>query len=329
MIPNPLRSGWFFPVDEAPLRATVIHNGAKIDVPVPRKKALVAADSGEIVGIVGDAYKVFTNREAVDLCQKFCLDAFPDTTASEWAFVDGHGPGTRSWAALDIHHKAHAMNLLDIPGGPSEVYTPYVRITNSYNGTRALRIDVGFLRKHCGNGVIFEQQAATLSVPHTRQGIRTLKVARPFVGMTALREKFANALASVRAVALTPDQALQLVHLVIGWPKLPETPKAWEEIDQTKLDADLESRLDGYFREMGANAFAAFNTMTDIASHPPLSPRFRRDRPLLERHAGTWLRDFTRAAAQPGFNLPAHLQQLAQPSPAPAKIGPPRLFSQS
>jgi hypothetical protein len=34
------------------------------------------------------------------------------------------------------------------------------------------------------------------------------------------------------------------------------------------------------------------NTMTDIASRPPQSPRFRRDRPTLERRAGAWLRDF-------------------------------------
>ncbi|MEI6676884.1 MAG: hypothetical protein WCO57_17065, partial [Verrucomicrobiota bacterium] len=72
---NPLRNGWFFPVHETPIRATVTRNGTILDVLVPHKKALVAADSGEIVGVVGDGYKVFTNREAVDLCQKFCLDA--------------------------------------------------------------------------------------------------------------------------------------------------------------------------------------------------------------------------------------------------------------
>ncbi len=316
---HPSRNGWFFPVEQIPIRATLTRNGVEQDVLVPHRKALVAADSGEIVGVVGEGYKVFTNEEAVHLCRKFCLDAFPDTKAAEWIFVDGHGPGTRSWAALDIHHRSHAMNLMNIPGGPSEVYTPYVRITNSYNGTRALRVDVGFLREHCGNGVIFEQQAATLSVPHTRQGIRTLKVARPFDGMAALRERFANALAGVRAVAVTHDQALQLVRLVIGWPKLPDDPKAWETADQTKLDADLEARLDRYLRDLDANAYAAFNTMTDIASHPPLSPRFRRDRPNLERRAGAWLRDFTLAATQPGFSITAHLEELAKPIQPPTE----------
>jgi hypothetical protein len=56
------------------------------------------------------------------------------------------------------------------------------------------------------------------------------------------------------------------------------------------------------------------NTMTDIASHPPQSPRFRRDRPTLERRAGAWLRDFTRTAAEPGFTIPAHLEKLENPS---------------
>ena len=96
----------------------------------------------EVIGIVGEGYKVFTNDQAVTLCHKFCLEAFPDTKAAEWNFVDGHGPATRSWAAMDIHHQSHSMNLMG-NGGPSELFTPFVRITNSYNGTRALRIESG------------------------------------------------------------------------------------------------------------------------------------------------------------------------------------------
>lgn len=52
------------------------------------------------------------------------------------------------------------------------------------------------------------------------------------------------------------------------------------------------------------------NTMTDIASRPPQSPRFRRDRPTLERRAGTWLRDFNVSAARPGFSIAGHLSEF-------------------
>ena len=56
--------------------------------------------------------------------------------------------------------------------------------------------------------------------------------------------------------------------------------------------------------------------MTDIASRPPQSPRFRRDRSTLERRAGAWLRDFTGAATQPGFSIATHLDHLSKPAAA-------------
>ena len=185
-------------------------------------------------------------------------------------------------------------------------------ITNSYNGTRALRVDVGFLRQHCSNGVIFKQEAATLVVPHTRQGIHSLKAARPFDGMAGLREKFRKTLAGIRDFSIAPDDARQLVRAVIGWPTLPENPKDWENADQSALDTDLDTRLGRYLAELGENAYAAFNTMADLAARPPSSTRFRRDRPTLERRSGAWLRDFHSTVTQPGFTLAAYLVGLAK-----------------
>ena len=50
--------------------------------------------------------------------------------------------------------------------------------------------------------------------------------------------------------------------------------------------------------------------MTDIAARPPASPRFRRDRPSLERRAGVWLGDFNVSAARPEFSIAGHLSEL-------------------
>jgi hypothetical protein len=108
-----------------------------------------------------------------------------------------------------------------------------------------------------------------------------------------------------------------MVRQVTGWPKLHENPQPWEREEQGGLDADLESRLNGYFSELGENAYAAFNTMTDIASRPPQSPRFRRERSTLERRAGAWLRDFRTAASKPGFSIASHLDRLSM-NPAPS-----------
>ncbi len=247
---------WLFAIEEAPVLVAITRNGETKHIRAPHKKALIASDTGNILGIVGDSYRVFTNQQAVDLCQKFCRDAFPDTTPSEWLFEIGHGPKTRSWAAMDIRHRSHTMNLMGVPGGRSDTCTPFARITNSYNGSRALRIDVGFMRHHCENGVIFEEQAAKVSVPHTREGIHAIKIASPFSGMAALCDKFRETVNGVRAVGVTRDEARSLVQMVVGWPQLSENSKPIERADQESLDADLEARLHGYLKELGENAYA-------------------------------------------------------------------------
>jgi hypothetical protein len=213
---------------------------------------------------------------------------------------------------------------MGIQGGLSDTYTPFARITNSYNGSRALRIDVGFMRHHCENGVIFEEQAAKVSVPHTREGIHAIKIASPFIGMAALCDKFRKTVNGVRAVGCTRDEARSLVRLVIGWPQLSKEPNAVEQADQESLDADLEARLHRYLKELGENAYAAFNTMTDIAARPPQSNRFRRDRPNLERRAGAWLRDFNDVVSKPGFTIPGHLMELARGENVPRQANPQR-----
>jgi len=46
----PQRKNWLFPIEEAPVLAPVIRNGVAGHVPVPRKKALVAADRTKTEG---------------------------------------------------------------------------------------------------------------------------------------------------------------------------------------------------------------------------------------------------------------------------------------
>lgn len=91
--------------------------------------------------------------------------------------------------------------------------------------------------------------------------------------MAALCDKFRETLNGVRAVGITHDEARSLVRLAIGWPRLSEDPKPSERTGQETLDADLESRLHGYLHELWDNAYAAFNTMPDIAARPPPARR--------------------------------------------------------
>ena len=301
---------WLFNVEKAPLFATVTKDGETLRIPSSRRIALVDTDAGEVVGVVGNNYRLFTNREAIDLCRRFCLEAFPDTKDAEWVFRAAHGPASRSWVAMDLFHRSWAINLGG--GGVSEDFTPFVRVTNSYNTSRAVRLDVGFMRGMCSNGMIFTAEAAKILASHTDEGIRHLKISQPFASMAALIKQFGETVADVRAVDVTPDEGAEIARRVIGWPVLPNEPTRIQREDQQMLDADLVARRDRYFGDLGANAYAAFNLVTDFASHPPESNRMRRDRPTLERMAGAWLRRFRTAAKQPGFTVARHIEEIGK-----------------
>jgi hypothetical protein len=67
-----------------------------------------------------------------------------------------------------------------------------------------------------------------------------------------------------------------------------------------------------YAGELGANAYAVFNAVTEFASHPPENRCVHRDRHSLQRLAGTWLTSFNSACRKPNFSITSHLEQLVK-----------------
>lgn len=72
----------------------------------------------------------------------------------------------------------------------------------------------------------------------------------------------------------------------------------------------LQELTDRYFIELGGNAYAAFNAITDFASHPPTNRLLRRDRHSLQRLAGHWLADFTKQCRTPDFNFSSYVEKF-------------------
>jgi hypothetical protein len=129
--------------------------------------------------------------------------------------------------------------------------------------------------------------------------------------MAALTQQFEGTVSDLRSVEVTQDQGLKITRRAIDWPVLPEKPTPRMVADQSALDADLWHRSERYFRELGPNAYAVLNVLTDFASHPPENSRMRRDRPTLQRMAGRWLREFRDASKVPGFAMAEHIKGLS------------------
>lgn len=67
------------------------------------------------------------------------------------------------------------------------------------------------------------------------------------------------------------------------------------------------------------NAYAVFNTLTDIAARPPDNPTFHQDRHTIEKRAGRWLKELARHSQDVSFDLnrwiPAWGRDASVPSP--------------
>lgn len=292
-----------FDVEQVPVEAVIGSNGHTRRIPIPGKKALIHQGTGHVLGVVGRDYRVVTNREAVDLAQEVCGKAFPGLSSVEWEARRAAAPRTLSHAHIDLMHRTHVLNYLGSDIGKDDPYTPFLRVTNSFNGARALRFDIGFMRKHCSNGVIFEEEVATIKASHSKEALAQLQIEITSRSLPQMWDEFTKFLTTVRSITLSTDQSTLALKTVLRLPAPQPDDKPARKEALAALATDFSARLTGYRQELGENAYAVFNTLTDIAARPPESACFQLTRDTLERRAGRWLKELGRQSQAPAFEL--------------------------
>jgi hypothetical protein len=294
-----------FDVDQVPVEAVIGSNGDTRRINIPGKKALIHQGTGNVLGVVGRDYRVVTNQEAVSLAQEVCGKAFPGLSSVEWEAKRAAAPRTLSYAHIDLIHKTHVLNYWDNEIKKDDPFTPFLRVTNSFNGARALRFDIGFMRKHCSNGVIFEEEVATIKASHCKEALAQLKIEITSRSLPRMWGEFSKFLTSVRSISMDTDQSTLALNTVLRLPETKPDDKKARAKGLQALSVDLSTRLTGYQKELGPNAYAVFNTLTDIAARPPDSVYFQKDRDTIEKRSGRWLKELARRSQTTGFDLNA------------------------
>jgi hypothetical protein len=291
-----------FGVTSVPVEAVLGTNGHTRRITIPGKKALVNQRTGHILGVVSRDYRVVTNQEAVNLAREACGIAFPGISPMEWEAKRASAPRTLSYAHIDLMHRTHVLNYWDNEIKKDDPFTPFLRVTNSFNGARALRFDIGFIRKHCCNGVIFEEEVATIKASHSKEALEQLKIEITSGSLPKMWEEFSQFLTSVRSIGMTPEQSSLALTTVLRLPVAKPDDKPARKEGLNALAADFSSRLTGYRSELGPNAYAVFNTLTDIAARPPESAYFQKERDTIEKRSGRWLKELASQSQVAGFN---------------------------
>jgi hypothetical protein len=127
---------------------------------------------GRFSGDHRGGYRLITNREALNWAYQCCASVFPETKPSEWQVERTDAPSTAGYCHIDLCHNSTALDFAFVRAEQRpETFGPFIRVTNSYNGLRALSFDIGFYRKICRNGMIVPQSVIRFSFNHLQRDV--------------------------------------------------------------------------------------------------------------------------------------------------------------
>jgi hypothetical protein len=302
-----------FPVEEHPVYVRVSDSTHERQLSVPAKKAIVNRSSMRVLGIVGRDYRLITNREALDLGLQCSRLVFPDTKPNEWEVHVVDAPATGGYCYFDIVHNSTALDFTFVPAKQRlETFGPFIRVTNSYNTVRALAFDIGFYRKVCKNGLILQDSIIRFAFKHSRRDIgETVQFTVEHERLNQFKKSFDECLGALRDCAIPRQQFGRFVRGVLIVRELATSRASSSELTEwAALLSHIEWLSDVYTRELGENAYAVFNVVTDFASHPPHNRFVRRDRHSLQRLAGAWLAAFVHECRKADFDLDRYSKNL-------------------
>lgn len=267
--------------------------------------AIVNEENDYLFTIATTEYRLVTNHEAIELAQ-FCYKKIFDTVdLKEMIVFNVITPTTKSYCHIDFAHEKYYVNLLK-----SEVWIPFIRVTNSYNKTHALRFDLGFSRKLCDNGVVFEKETIDFKFPHVKQKIAPEGVFNvDFTKLKELEFKFKGYIENLNRFHVSKKYLLPIVVKVFNI-KFPNLSIEINEQNKFKKFIHVTNDLsDKYYDTMGPTAYAVLNVMTDYASEQNYHDSAIILIDQYQKKVGNWILDFIEQIESRSFSFDEYLQK--------------------
>ncbi len=324
----------FFPVETRPIFTRHIDGWPEKELEIPNRMAVLNRSNNQILGVVSKGYRLVTNQEACDYARLCARAVFGDTMEDEWEVSAVDAPESAIYCHMDLTHKTGKLDFDYVMVGTREdvpdAYGPYIRVTNSYNGQRALVFTIGYYRKVCANGMTAPGKIISFSFPHTRSEIQSaIKFVVNHDRVRRMQKDFSEAFDGLRRYRLDEKYGKELVQsiLAIRIPRNAREEKRLEEkepkesseredlslnafqSDWCRLESHIESLYGKYAEELGNNAYAALQAATDLASHPIDNLCLRKDKNTLQRLAGEWMVDFRGECRDRSFDLSRYLER--------------------
>jgi len=246
---------------------------------VDGKRAIVRADTQEVFTIMGNGYEPVQNKDAFSF-----FDAVIGQGEAIYHTAGSLYGGKRIWVMAKLPD--------DIKITPDDVIQPYILLSNSHDGSTALRMQITPIRVVCANTLsVALGSNGGFYAKHTRNVMQRAKDAREVLGLAnAYYEMFArqvDQLVNTRMTVIEVQEYLQKVYQF--------------KADQTYADQDhrivkaYETTLDllghptNTLGGIQGTQWAAYNAVTYYIDHekPVRGQAYRDDRILDSSWFGT------------------------------------------
>ena len=226
-------------------------------IQVPNKKAIIREDTGEVFTIMGDGYQPVQNVDSCGL-----LDEVIAQGQAVYHTAGSLFNGRKIFLLVKLPD--------DITINEADVIQPYILLSNSHDGSQALRIQLTPVRVVCFNTLRFAtRDSGGFYGKHTRNVLQKAGEAREVLGLaTAYYEMFAQKADQMLNTRLTVIEAQDYLQKVYQF----NPDKTYAEQDHRVKSAyettiDLLSHPTNTLGGMQGTAWAAWNAVTYYVDH--------------------------------------------------------------
>lgn len=306
-----LLSEVFFPIEKTSL---ITHNNINKDlngIAIENYFAIVNVSNKKILSIVSRNYHVITNQQAYELGKKAFIQLFPSVSSEDLIPFKVIAPTTKSFCHIDLIHKDVNFTVWE-----QETWFPFIRITNSYNRTFALSFELGFVRKLCSNGVIFDKKTIKVKYNHSRGSI-PVDISADVSQLKKLESEFIEHLLNLKRFHVHRKHSFPIIckALALEWKLNPKSPEYDNQIKRLKKFKDKSNELtDVYMKSEGENAFAVMNVMTDLISHQDIYsniPLFSLRANQYYRRISNWMIEYCIEAEKRNFKIENYIEEYS------------------
>ncbi len=283
---------------------------------IPNSYTLVD-NHGYPLSVVSDKYNVVNNEDAYHWADYVIRGVFPGHSLSEFECFNMYMPRTRASCRIDlIIPQSYRYPF----GEELDSWVPFIRISNSYNKTITLKYEIGFCRWICKNGLIFGQRGLTLSFNHNqkiseKQIRKTIVASRREIGeIESLWNVFENKLHQLKKITVPKKAWLPIYCKAFGVDATKEELTKGQVDIMTDRACKIIKTSDEYAEELGENAYALMNVLTDFASFPVGTNNASTVVHGYQRKVGSWVNDFLVETNKEDFSLDKYIGEHAQAS---------------